>query len=212
MDHGAAPDPVADDGHRDRHDVGHDMDTLISRVHDTAPLAVLAVTGGGVAALSWLLGVPGASRTVLEAAVPYAATALSELLGAEPAQAVSAGTAAAMARACLRRAARLAPDPSPPLLGLGATAALVSDRPKRGEHRAHVALAWHDGAAHDAAVVSAVWSLTLDKGARDRLAEDALVSELVVAVLAAGCGLDAPVSASLRPADVVVPAWPTPHR
>ena len=80
---------------------------LIGRIHDTPTLAVVAVTGGGAAALSDLLNVPGASRTVLELRVPYAAEALADLLGAEPAQAVSTATAAAMAVACRDRALAL---------------------------------------------------------------------------------------------------------
>ena len=46
----------------------------------TLGLCVLAVTGGGVASLTWLLTVPGASRTVLEASVPYAESALADLI------------------------------------------------------------------------------------------------------------------------------------
>jgi hypothetical protein len=159
---------------------------LIRRIHATASAAVIAVTGGAGLAIGDLLSVAGASRTVLEIRVPYAASSLAELLGGEPSQAVSAGTALAMARACHRRATQLAPPPeagtTSPLLGIGCTAALASDRPKKGEHRAHVALC--DGHR------SQVWSLTLDKGARSRLGEDRLVSDLVLAVLADGCGLE----------------------
>jgi nicotinamide mononucleotide (NMN) deamidase PncC len=133
---------------------------LIIRVHNTPTLLVLAVTGGGVAAIGDLLTVPGASRTVLEAAVPYAETALEALLGGPAGQATSAETAAAMAVACRRRAAALA-DAGASVAGVACTAALVSDRPKRGEHRAHVGLC-RDGET------AQVWSLVLDKGARDR--------------------------------------------
>ncbi len=232
-------------------------EALVAAIHATETRAVLAVTGGGVGALSWLLGVPGASRTVLEASVPYADAALEQLMGHPPDQAVSATTAADMAAACLRRAVTLTrldhpprvemhaaspsqsaestsipPGPSPtrsvqtategvisggdePLIGVSATAALVSDRPKRGEHRAHVGLAWRDGSAfgHPGAG-QAVWSLRLAKGARDRNGEDGLVSALVIAVLAYGSGLrsDGPSTTSARPRllaeDLIEPAWP----
>jgi nicotinamide mononucleotide (NMN) deamidase PncC len=155
---------------------------LIGRIHATETCGVLAVTGGGMASLAWLLTVPGASRTVLEATIPYAESALADLVGHAPDQAVSAATAAAMAAACLQRAARLDPDGTGRHAGVAATAALVSDRPKRGEHRAHVACAVPGG--------TQVWSLTLAKGRRDRAGEDRLVSDLVVAVLAEACGLD----------------------
>ena len=72
---------------------------LVSRIHTSATMCCLAVTGGGVTAIADLLAVPGASRTVLEATVPYAASALADLLGAPPAQTTSASTAASMAHA-----------------------------------------------------------------------------------------------------------------
>ncbi len=37
----------------------------------------LSVTGGGTSAISWLFSVPGASRSVMQATVPYAFSALS---------------------------------------------------------------------------------------------------------------------------------------
>jgi nicotinamide mononucleotide (NMN) deamidase PncC len=176
---------------------------LVVAVHATPTMAVLALTGGGMASIVDLLSVGGASRTVLEVTVPYAATALAELLGGPPAQASSVATAAAMARACHRRAAVLRGDPAVPVVGVSCTAALVSDRPKRGPHRAHVGLHRPEG--------TTVWTLTLDKGRRGRQAEDRVVSELVLAAVAVGCGLfdgaraalEVAVLHALGPGDVV---------
>ena len=91
--------------------------------------------GTGVQALSWLLAVPGASHTVLDARVPYAPAAMAELLGGVPASYASPATAAAMARAAYRQAAHLAAL-GEPLVGLGCTCALATDRPKQGRHTA----------------------------------------------------------------------------
>ena len=60
---------------------------------------MLAVTGGGSGAIAALLEVPGASRTVLEAIVPYSEGSLVRWLGGPPDQACSAPTARAMAMA-----------------------------------------------------------------------------------------------------------------
>lgn len=174
---------------------------LITAIHASDTLAVLAVTGGGIAALGWLLSVPGASRTVLEGTVPYATTALAELVGFEPAQAVSATTAEAMASACLRRAVQLAPEAPGPLVGVAATAALVSDRPKKGEHRAYVSVA--------SEASTTTYSIVLAKGRRDRPGEDAVVAELVVAALAVACGVEDVARWGPGEGDVVVPAWPS---
>ncbi|HMO87474.1 MAG TPA: CinA family protein, partial [Lacipirellulaceae bacterium] len=112
---------------------------LITAVHSSGRQIVLAVTGGGGRALSDLLDVPGASRSVLEAIVPYSDASLAQWLGAAPEQACSESTARAMAMASLVRARRLAPQTEPErLLGVGCSASLATNRPKRGEHRIHV--------------------------------------------------------------------------
>ncbi|MDA3040028.1 MAG: hypothetical protein O3C27_10970 [Actinomycetota bacterium] len=154
---------------------------LVAAIHGTPWLIVLAVAGGGNAAITDLLDVPGASRTLLEVRVPYAHTAMVDLLGGEPPDgAVSQLTAEAMAVACLERARFLAPD-HPELLGVACTAALVSDRPKKGEHRAHVAIASAAGVRHE--------RVGLVKGALDRPGEDRVVADAILRRLAAASGL-----------------------
>src|SRR6202161_1540187 len=97
---------------------------LISTVHASGRKAALAITGGGSGAIAELLRVPGGSRLLIEAQVPYDAMALATFLGFPPAQACSSDTAIAMARSARERAARLVPLDTA-LVGLGATAALV---------------------------------------------------------------------------------------
>ena len=158
---------------------------MIVAIHGTPTMLVLAVAGGGNAVIGDLLDVGGASRTVLEIVVPYAATAMDQFVGSHaptPAPpAVSAAQAEAMASAALERARLLAPD-TPDLLGVGVTAALVSDRPKRGEHRAHLAIARPGGI-----VVSS--KVSLAKGELDRRGEDRAVADAVLAAIAAACGV-----------------------
>ncbi|MEM1432510.1 MAG: hypothetical protein AAGG11_00470 [Pseudomonadota bacterium] len=112
-------------------------------------LGVFCITGGGSPLLSELLTTPGASKTVLEATVPYAGTALTDYLGAEPEQSCSETTARATAVAAFERARALVlrADASTAgkrtadrCFGFGCTASLATDRTKRGEHRAHVAV------------------------------------------------------------------------
>ncbi len=154
---------------------------LVAHIHDAPWLIVLAIAGGGNATITDLLDVPGASRTVLEVRVPYAHTAMVDLLGGEPpGSAVSEATATAMASACLRRATALAPD-EPYLLGVACTAALVSDRPKKGEHRAHVAIASNRSMTHE--------RVALTKGELDRRGEDRVVADAILRTLALASGL-----------------------
>ncbi len=154
---------------------------LVAAIHGTPWLIVLAVAGGGNAAITDLLDVPGASRTLLEVRVPYAHAAMVDLLGGEPPDgAVSRLTAEALAQACFDRARFLAPDHGQ-LLGVACTAALVSDRPKRGEHRAHVAIAAASGMTHR--------RVDLVKGALDRRGEDRVVADAIIHSLASASGL-----------------------
>jgi nicotinic acid mononucleotide adenylyltransferase len=165
---------------------------LISALHASGRKAALAITGGGSGAVGELLRVPGGSRLLIEAQVPYDALALATFLGFAPAQACSSDTAIAMARTVRARAARLVPAGTD-LVGLGATAALVSDRPRKGEHRFHVAFANSCGIAHCTCVMA--------KSRRDRGAEEDLVSRAIVLWLARACGIAAPSPRSLLDAD-----------
>lgn len=156
---------------------------LIAEAQVSGHQAVLAITGGGTGAIAELLRVPGGSRLLLEARVPYDSRSLGEFLGTPPEQACSAETAIAMADRARERAVAMARPEAVPI-GLGATASLVSDRPKQGDHRCHVAVATEAG--------TEVVSIVLDKGRRDRPAEEDLVARAIVLCLVRGCGVAAP--------------------
>ena len=152
----------------------------IEGIHASPTKAVIAATGGGAQALTWLLGVPNASRTVLEITVPYADAALTELLGRAPAQVVSEEVAMDMAQLAYERAEHLSGDPSS--TGIGATATIRTQREKRGEHRCFVAVCSSEGRRG--------YGVTMVKGMRERQAEDEIVSRLIVGLLAEESGVD----------------------
>ena len=140
---------------------------------------------------SWLLSVPGASRTVLECRVPYSTSALNEILSSSsstsgsapqsppPQSAASAATSEALAKAAYRQAAALSSFGTP-IIGAAATCALATDRDRRGDHRAFVSI--HTGSA------TRTYTLQLAKGARGRLEEDSLASKLILDAVAAAVG------------------------
>lgn len=168
---------------------------FIERIHATPTRVVLAVTGGGSRAISDLLVVPGASRTVISATVPYAAEAMTAWLGSTPEQFCAVETARMMAVAAFEQALVYTDDVIegqrlPALAGIGATASLASDRPKRGVHRLHVGL--------QTAKRTATRSLELRKGARSRMEEEQLTSALILNLLADGCGLPDALELSLH--------------
>jgi hypothetical protein len=143
---------------------------------------VIAVTGGGSGAISALLQTPGASRSVLEAIVPYSFAALVDWIGGRPDQACSDATARAMAMAAFIRALNLAPNADPlALLGVGATASLASNRPKRGERRIHIAL--------QSATRTWAGFSSFDHLPAERAGDEHAATDLLLAAIASECGL-----------------------
>lgn len=113
------------------------MSDRATRLHDTPWQGVFYLAGGGTSLIGEMLGTPGASRTVLDVRIPYASTAMAELLGAAPEQACSEATARAMAMSAFQQAQRLGAGQP---FGFACTASLATDRTKKGEHRAHAAI------------------------------------------------------------------------
>ncbi len=229
----------------------------IEKIHKSPWQIVLAVTGGGSAVISDLLNVPGASKTVLEAIVPYSNESLNKYLGRTPEQYCSGLTARQLAVTAFFQGLKLSRmrkitgltkgsgssrdldkvnrviaehfyqrkrtqnelnkqnkdneteseniaidefikeaksklenetkffEPILSLeqvkrncrclLGVGVTAALASDRPKKGEHRIYLALQSFDRTIE--------FTLKLTKGVRSRLEEEAIASELILSAI-----------------------------
>jgi hypothetical protein len=143
---------------------------------------VLVATGAGGHAIATLLGVAGASSTILEATVPYAQEALSDYIGHTPEVFVAPETASSMAVAALLRGSEIsyARDPSGGLspIGVGVTAAIATDRTRRGLDRCIVATARlrpdPDSLIGDDAVVITTHDLIMAKGAKNALFEPCL--------------------------------------
>ncbi len=110
----------------------------VEEFHQQNWSGVLVVTGGGTQLLSTLTGVPGASQTLLNAGIPYSQEALVNYLGIRPAQFCSELTARQLAMAAFTEACGYSTDSQK--FGFAISASLTSDRPKRGEKRAYVAL------------------------------------------------------------------------
>jgi hypothetical protein len=159
------------------------LEQLIAQIHTSQHKLVLEFTGAASLGLAWLHAVAGSSRTVLEATDRYAAASLSDLLGGPPEQYVARETAVAMATQAYRRAMRLT-DGAAGGLGVGCTAAIATDRVRRGADRCWIAVRDRDG-VH-------AYGLEMHKGERDRLAEETLVSRLLLHAIVRACGVDDP--------------------
>jgi hypothetical protein len=170
------------------------LQQAIEQIHASAHKLVLEFAGAGSLALYQLHSVAGSSRTIIEATDRYASTSLADLLGELPGQFVSRETAAAMAGRAYRRAMRLA-EPGTLCLGVACTAAIATDRVRRGEDRCWIAV-------RDSAGVSS-YGLVMLKGARDRLGEEQLVSQLLLRAIAEACGIGAAVPLATRDGEQV---------
>jgi nicotinamide mononucleotide (NMN) deamidase PncC len=164
---------------------------LVAALHAAPFRYVLSLAGGGVGAAEQLLTVPGGSRTILEVSVPYSEEALAGFLGRRPESFCSADTARALAARALERARWLAASSA--VAGAGCTASLRSDRPKRGDHRFYVAV--------QTARRVLTRSATFVKDARDREGEEAVVSAVVLNLLAEAFGLEERVPSLLLPGE-----------
>lgn len=165
---------------------------LVQSIHDSPGRVMIVSAGAGIQAITWLLGVAGASRTLLEALVPYDESSFDSFLERKPKQYVAIETAGYMAGQAVSRARQLWRG-SEPIVGLACTATIVTDRPKLGEHRAHI-VAWSQEKI-------SLYSLHLCKGARDRHGEEDLVSRVMLNALAEAYGLDARVPCPLSEQD-----------
>ncbi len=165
----------------------------ISAIHRAGFRCVVAVAGGGAGALGWLLSVPGGSRSILEAVVPYDQRSLADFLGHHPSSFCSFDTARALARRALDRARWLAPGE--PIVGVACAASLRSDRPKHGDHRFHIAIQLHQRAL--------THSLTLTKEARSREDEEIVLDLVLLNALAEALGLSERVEVPLIPGESI---------
>ena len=157
------------------------LEETVTAIHAAAPKVVLEFAGAGSQALAWLHGVGGSSRTVLEATDRYAVSSLVEAVGFTPQSFSSPQVAEALAERAYGRARQLAPRE--PVAGVSCAATIATDRTKRGEHRACVALRGVLG--------TLLFKLVLTKGLRTRREEEALVSLLIVYTVARACGVEA---------------------
>lgn len=143
--------------------------------------------------MGWLISVPGASNTVLEALVPYSRMSMIQLLGKIPTQFCSGKTAEEMALVAYNRALKLS-RPGLPILGVGFTGSLGSTRPKLGDHRFHLSTR----------TANRLWvsTVTLSKGLRTREQEDFLSSQLLLKAIACACKVPGSFVPDLTESDV----------
>ncbi|XP_021749367.1 uncharacterized protein LOC110715091 isoform X1 [Chenopodium quinoa] len=151
------------------------MRPLIEAIHSTPTKAVVYIAGGAAHAVGWLTSIPGASNTLLEAVIPYSRMSMIQLLGKIPAQFADSSTAEDMALVAYNRALKIS-KPGCPVLGVGFTGSLATNRLKQGDHRFHMCIR----------TSNRLWlsTVTLSKGLRTREEEEILSSQFLLKAIA----------------------------
>jgi len=166
-----------------------EIEILVAEINATPQQTVLEFAGAGSLALFWLHSQGGSSRTILEAVDRYAALSTIDLLGTQPPRFVATKTARTMGTHAYQRALRLSGG-NTPVVGIGCTATIATDYAKRGKHGCRVCVVERTRFTQ--------YALTLEKGVRERLEEEAIISRIVLHGLARACGLESDLKLDLR--------------
>ena len=147
------------------------IEKIINRINEDSVKISGVFAGSGSSFANWFLTTPGSSNTLMQLDFPYSHGSVDELLGRVPGVYVTEQVANEFATIAYLRASKLVSG-GEEVIGIGCTSALISDVPKKGEHRAYVSIRNKDE------MLSV--SLKLNKGFRDRISEEDLVSRFIL--------------------------------
>tara|TARA_B100000519_G_scaffold203311_1_gene225516 strand:+ start:3395 stop:4534 length:1140 start_codon:yes stop_codon:yes gene_type:complete len=146
----------------------------IERIHECDVKIVLSVSGAGTKALSWLLEVPGASNSLIEANVPYSVKSMTAHLNSTPENFVSSSTSLMMAEQAYRRGVKLRSSNNK-IVGVSCTAAISTSRKRKGDNQAFISF-WSDSVRNTV-------HIKFMKGKLTRREEEELVSQSIIEFL-----------------------------
>ncbi|HTE85141.1 MAG TPA: hypothetical protein VK821_10440, partial [Dehalococcoidia bacterium] len=131
------------------------VSSAIARLHESPIMAYVVCTGAGAGLTKLLWSVASCSRTLIASEFPYDPRAVANLIGRVPKQYCSPGAAAALAAAGYLKAQRCLVEQgkvATPIVSLGLTAAVSTDRTRRGEDKVFLAIRTGTGLATVSAV------------------------------------------------------------
>ena len=165
--------------------MNNEIEKLIKKIHSIDDIkGSIVITGCGISSLSWLFNVSGTSNTMLTSYVPYSKNSLQEFLGKKLIHHVSENEAINMSEVAYEKSKAFLDksDNNTKLFGLGCTGAIRTNRDRKGEDRAHIAIK----TIHSLSV----FSLYFDKNNRDRVSEDIIISKQIINSIAKVHGID----------------------
>lgn len=144
---------------------------------------VLAISGGGTAAISQLLQYGGGSNVLLEALVPYCTKSFEQFIGGKPDKFVSEDAACHLAMAAFKRATELSGEP---VMGVGVTCSLIKDNEREGrKHEFWLAIQTVDSCK------TAYYQInSFDPNESERFCQERTAAELIIYHIAAACDVN----------------------
>lgn len=162
-----------------------DIEKIIKNIHSIIGVkGSVVITGCGINALSWLFSIPGTSNTILTSYVPYSKNSLQAFLGKKLTHHVSEEEAINMAERAYEKSKDFLDksENENMLFGLGCTGAISTNRERKGEDRAHIAIKTLNSLDS--------FSLHFDKNNRDRISEDIIISKQIINCIANAHGIN----------------------
>ena len=171
---------------------------LIKKIFSTKTQFSIAITGGGTSAIASLFGVSGASKTLIDATVPYHQDALAQFVSASNPPGCNTYTARAMAMTAFMKARAISQKNN--VIGIGCTAAIASERSRMGTDRCHIAV--------QAADFTTTYDIELSKK-DDRTSQESICQSAILQAMAESVNVTTRVSPeeSFRKHITPVPAW-----
>jgi hypothetical protein len=152
-----------------------EITNIITKIHKNDSLkGSLVVTGCGSTAISWLLSIPGASKTILSAHIPYSKLSLEKFLNKDLKNHVSEEESRNISNKAYLDSSTIldSNQKDVKLFGLSCTGAISTDRERKGEDKAHISVRSEKKIT--------TYSIYFDKNNRNRITEEIIISKLII--------------------------------
>tara|TARA_Y100001936_G_scaffold229029_1_gene250763 strand:+ start:14733 stop:15263 length:531 start_codon:yes stop_codon:yes gene_type:complete len=153
---------------------------LVNKIHSSSFQGCFSITGGGMKIIDYLFQTPGSSKTILEILIPYSKNSLSDFLSNNLDSHVSHIEAIDMAEKSYLRSRALSNNSD--IFGLSCTAAISTNRLRKGDDRAFIA--WNSKLSNG------YKSVLLEKSRRKRVEEDIIISKIILNTISKIIGIN----------------------
>ena len=160
-----------------------DRTDLIRKIHESKYKITYVSSGGGTKAISSLLRVPGASKTILESYIPYSKKSMDLFLNKKPDHYCSLNTCLSMSANAYKKSIEIEPETKTKyLIGIAVTASLATTYKKIGDHKFFIVMQTDS--------YTKTISCILEKNSRTREEEEELITEYVLSLIAETCSIN----------------------